>query len=270
MLMKKNTDAQVIEETWRMFLTTGGNEAEHRNRRFFRRLPGSHRCKICYAPFRGASSKIVQLLYKKTQSNLNPYLCNTCEMFARKYQGGVEIELSLLFADVRGSTTLAENMSPVEFHKLINRFYSVATQVLADSGALIDKIIGDQAAGMYVPGLAGQQHALRAVEAAKAILIKTGHKDPAGPWIPLGIGVHTGNAFVGSVGSENGTSDITVLGDTANVAARLSTSAGIGEILISESSYQRADFSSFDRHEQREIELKGKTNKMLVNIISSY
>ena len=269
-MIEKNTDAQMIEETWRMFLTTGGNEAEHRNRRFFRRLPGSHRCKVCYAPFRGASSKIVQLLYKKTQSNLNPYLCNTCEMFARKHQGGVEIDLSLLFADVRGSTTLAENMRPAEFHKLINRFYSVATQVLADSGALIDKIIGDQAAGMYVPGLAGQQHTLRAVEAAKEILIKTGHKDPQGPWIPLGVGVHTGIAFVGSVGSENGTSDITVLGDTANIAARLSTNAGIGEILISEETFQRTDFSSLDQHEQREIELKGKAKRMLVNVINSY
>jgi adenylate cyclase len=191
-------------------------------------------------------------------------------MFARKHQGGVEIELSLLFADIRGSTTIAENMRPADFHKLINRFYAVATQVLADSGALIDKIIGDQAAGMYVPGLAGQQHALRAVEAAKEIMIKTGHNDLNGPWIPLGIGVHTGIAFVGSVGSENGTSDITVLGYTANIAARLSTNAGIGEILISEASFQRTDFSSIDRHKQREIELAGKTNRMFVNVINSF
>jgi len=266
---EKTTVAQMVEENWRMFLTTGGNQAEHRNRRFFRRLPGSHRCKICLAPFKGPSSKIVQILYNKTQSNLNPYLCNTCELFARKHQGGVEIELSLLFADVRGSTAIAEKMKPAEFHKLINRFYSVATRVLANSGALIDKIIGDQADGMYVPGLVGPHHALRAVETAKDILIQTGHNNPEGPWIPLGVGVHTGIAFVGSVGSENGTSDITVLGDTANVAARLSSSAGIGEIFVSESSFQHAGLRDLDRQEQREIELKGKSNKMLVNVINS-
>jgi adenylate cyclase len=265
----KTIDAQMIENTWNMFLTTGGDEAEHRKRRFFRRLPGSHRCKVCHAPFRGAGSKIVRVLYKKSQSNLNPHLCNTCETFARKHQGGVEIELSLLFADVRGSTTLAENMSPVEFHKLINRFYSVASQVMADSGALIDKIIGDQAAGIYVPGLAGEQHALRAIEAAKNILRDTGHDNPDGPWIPLGVGVHTGLAFVGSVGSESGTSDITVLGDTANTAARLSTSAGIGEILISESAFKHSGYSSLENIEQRELELKGKSDSVTVNVLAS-
>jgi len=265
----KTIDAQMIEDTWNMFLTTGGNEAEHRKRHLFRRLPGSHRCKVCHAPFRGVGSKIVRVLYKKSQSNLNPHLCNTCESFARKHQGGVEIELSLLFADVRGSTTLAENMSPVEFHKLINRFYSVASQVMADSGALIDKIIGDQAAGIYVPGLAGEQHALRAIEAAKNILRDTGHDNPDGPWIPLGVGVHTGQAFVGSVGSESGTSDITVLGDTANTAARLSTSAGIGEILISESAFQHAGYSSLENIEKRELELKGKSDRVTVNVLAS-
>jgi len=251
----KTIDAQMIEDTWNMFL--------------FRRLPGSHRCKVCHAPFNGASSKIVQLFYKKHQSNLNPYYCNTCELFAREHQGGVEIELSLLFADVRGSTSLAENMSPGEFHKLINRFYSVATQVMANSGALIDKIIGDQAAGMYVPGLAGEQHALRAIEAAKNILHDTGHGNPDGPWIPLGVGIHTGLAFVGSVGSESGTSDITVLGDTANTAARLSTKAGIGEILISESAFKHSEYSSLENIEQRELELKGKSDRVTVNVLAS-
>ena len=268
-MKEKPLDAQMITDTWNMFLTTGGDEAEHRKRRLFRRLPGSHRCKVCHAPFQGASSKIVQLFYKKHQSNLNPYYCNTCELFAREHQGGVEIELSLLFADVRGSTTLAENMSPGEFHKLINRFYSVATQVMAKTGALIDKIIGDQAAGMYVPGIAGEQHALQAIEAAKNILKDTGHDNPDGPWIPLGVGIHTGIAFVGSVGSEGGTSDITVLGDAANTAARLSTNAGIGEILISESALQHAGYKDSDISEKRKLKLKGKSDQVKVNVLTS-
>jgi adenylate cyclase len=269
MMSKTNHDAQWIEKTWRLFLTTGGFEEERRKRSFFKRLPGSQRCKACYAPFQGVSSKIVRVLFGKHPSNLNPYLCNTCEDFAHDHQGGIEIELSLLFADVRGSSKLAETMSPIEFSKLINRFYSTATQVMANSDALIDKIIGDQVSGMYVPGFAGEQHARRAIEAAQKILRDTGHGSPEGPWIPLGVGVHTGFAFVGSLVSTSGISDITVLGDTANTAARLSTRAGIGEILISESAYQHSGYTYPEKMEQRTLELKGKDNKIMVNVFTN-
>ena len=152
-------------------------------------------------------------------------------------------------------------MNPTEYSKLINRFYNVATQVMVRTDALIDKIIGDQVAGMYVPGFAGPQHAERAIQAAQEILRETGHNDPDGPWIPLGVGVHTGIAFVGSVGSEEGTVDITVLGDAANTAARLSTSAGIGEILISESAYNSAGLK-LDQLEKRVLEVKGKSEQV--------
>ena len=260
--MTEGSDREIIvEKLWRKYLTTGVFEKERRQRVFFRLLPGTPRCKNCYAPFRGAGSHVVSLVYGKRPSNLNPQLCNVCEIWARKYQGGAEIELSMLFADVRGSTALAESMNPTEYSKLINRFYNVATQVMVRTDALIDKIIGDQVAGMYVPGFAGPQHAERAIQAAQEILRETGHNDPDGPWIPLGVGVHTGIAFVGSVGSEEGTVDITVLGDAANTAARLSTSAGIGEILISESAYNAAGLK-LDQLEKRVLEVKGKSEQV--------
>jgi adenylate cyclase len=145
---EKALDAKTIKDTWNMFLTTGGDESKHRMRSLFRRLPGSHRCKVCLAPFQGAGSTITRFLYNKRPSSLNPYLCNNCEIFSRTHLGGVEVELSLLFADVRGSTTIAEKMRAIKYHKLINRFYSVATKVMAETSALIDKIIGDQATGI--------------------------------------------------------------------------------------------------------------------------
>jgi adenylate cyclase len=123
--------------------------------------------------------------------------------------------------DVRGSTTLAETMNPMEYSRIINRFYSAATRVMVNSEALIDKIIGDQVAGMFVPGFAGPDHARRAIDAAQEIMQITGHAGLDEPWIRLGAGVHTGTAFVGAMGSEAGTVDITVLGDVANTAARL-------------------------------------------------
>jgi adenylate cyclase len=259
----KPSQDETVEEYWRTYLTTGESESERRLRQLFKILPGNPRCKNCYAPFQGSGSIVAKAFFGKQPSKLNPHLCNVCEVFARQHQGGAEIELSMLFADVRASTTLAEAMNPTEYSKLINRFYNTATQVMVNTDALIDKIIGDQVAGMYVPGFAGKEHAHRAIEAAQKILRATGHMDPQGPWIKLGVGVHTGTAFVGSLGSEQGTTDITVLGDAANIAARLSTNAGVGEILISDAAYSAAGID-LGGLKNRELELKGKSEPLLV------
>lgn len=254
-------EAARIEQQWRAYLTSGELERERRQRQFFRLLPGFPRCKNCYAPFAGPGSWVVKTIYGKRPSGMNPRLCNVCEEFARHFQGGAEIELTMLFVDVRGSTSLAEKMEPKAFSQLINRFYVTATRIMVGSDALIDKIIGDQAAAMYVPGFAGVDHARVGIRAAQDIMMATGHADPGGPWITLGAGVHTGIAFVGSVGSADGTSDITVLGDAANTAARLSSLAGPGEILVSEAALRAAglDPAAFDR---RELELKGKVERV--------
>lgn len=262
-MTEKTEQDAMVEEVWRTYLTTGEHKIERRYRQIFRLLPGDPRCNGCYAPFQGAGSAVVKAIYGRRPSSLNPQLCNICDEFAQKYQGGAEIELSLLFVDVRGSTTLAEGMNPTEYSKLINRFYTTASQVMINSDALIDKIIGDQAAGIYVPGFAGKQHARRAIEAAQEILRETGYGGSGEPWISLGAGVHTGIAFVGSVGTEKGTSDITVLGDTPNTAARLSTSARRGEILISESAYKASGLEP-NGLENRLLELKGKSEPVNV------
>lgn len=261
--------ASRIEHVWRTYLTTGDFETERRQRHFFRLLPGHPRCKSCYAPFHGPGSGVVRLVYGKRPSHLNPNICNACEEFANEYQGGAEIELSLLFVDVRGSTTLAERMSLAEYSRLINRFYTMASRVLINTDALIDKIIGDQVAGMYVPGFAGKNHARRALQAAQTIMKETGHAGPGEPWIPLGAGVHTGIAFVGSVGSRDGTRDITVLGDAANTAARLSSQAQVGEILISDTASSFAGIA-ITGLEQRRIDLKGKSGPVVVNVVPYY
>ena len=265
----KNDRASQVEQVWRSYLTTGEFEKERRQRHLFRLLPGHPRCKSCYAPFHGLGSGLARLVYGKRPSHLNPRLCNACEDFARQYQGGAEIELSLLFIDVRGSTALAERMSPVEYSRLVNRFYTTATQVLVSTDALIDKIIGDQVTGIYVPGFAGQAHTRRALQAAQQIMQATGHAAGSRPWIPLGAGVHTGVAFVGSLGSGEGTSDITVLGDVANTAARLSSQAQVGEILISEFA---ASFAGFELAglEQRRLDLKGKSETVPVYVMNDY
>jgi len=266
--MAKQKDKNYVENVWRDFLTLGIDEDEARMRNLFKFLPATQRCRFCLAPLQGLSSPLVRAIYRKAPSKMNPHLCNACELFAEEHQGGAEVELSLLFADVRGSTTLAENMSAVEFSKLISRFYNVATRIMVNSDALIDKIIGDQVAAMYTPSLAGQDHATKALAAAQQLLHDTGYHSAEGPWVPIGIGVHTGTAFVGSVGRDTGVTDITVLGDAPNTAARLASNAKSGEILISSTAYEKINLD-LGQLEKRSLELKGKSQPVTVHVISS-
>ena len=185
-----------------------------------------------------------------------------------KRPGGAEVDISMVFVDVRGSTPLAEGMSPVDFRNLINRFYTESTAVFIKYEAVIDRLVGDQAIGYFIPGLAGKDHARKAVEAAREILIATGHSEPEGPWIPVGAGVHTGIAFVGTVGSEEGVTDFTALGDSVNAGARLASVALEGELIISEAAYSAAGME-LEGLEKRELELKGREQKLISYVIKA-
>jgi adenylate cyclase len=255
-----------VEKVWRDMLASGENTSEKRMRTLFSRLPKDPRCKNCHAPFEGIGSQLVRLIYGKKPSKLNPRICNVCEEFAAKHQGGAEIELSLLFADVRGSTNLAESMSVEAFRRLIDRFYQAATEVMIETDAMIDKLIGDEVTGLYVPGYAGRDHARKAVEAAQKILRATGHADPDGPWIPVGAGVHTGVAYVGAVGSRNGVVDITALGDAPNTGARLAANAAPGEILVSRQAWQAAGLD-LEAAEKRDLQVKGRNQPVQVCVL---
>jgi adenylate cyclase len=174
----------------------------------------------------------------------------------------------MLFADVRGSTTLAETMGTKEFSRLIEHFYKEASNVLIHSDALIEKLIGDELAALYVPGYAGLKYTKRAVEAAQKLLKVTGHENPKGPWIPVGAGIHKGRAFIGAIGSKDGVIEITALGDAVNIAARLCQSAQPGEIIISEEAFQASGLDGANL-EKRQLNLKGRKNPVNVRAIPS-
>jgi adenylate cyclase len=238
-----------------------------RYRQFFGLLPSDPRCASCLAPFEGAGGVFVRSVLNKRRSVLNPLFCNQCEEAAKRLKAGVETELSMLFADIRGSTPLAESMSAAEFKKLIDRFYTESTRVLMHSLAQIDKLAGDEVSGFYLPGYIGKDYAKVAVEAAQELLRVTGHSDPEGPWAPVGVGINTGEAYFGTVGTGQELIEITALGDEVNVAARLASMAAAGEVVLSESTVQRAGLDTTGL-EKRTLALKGKSKPMDVWVMS--
>ena len=172
----------------------------------------------------------------------------------------------MLFADVRGSTGIAEGMAAADYARLLNRFYEVAARVLIDQEAVVDKFVGDEVVGLFVPGMAGLDHAARAVESARALMKATGHGSAGGPWIPVGAGVHTGVAFVGAVG-DAGVTDFTALGDAVNTAARVASLAGAGEILVTGRAAEGLALPG--SLERRHLELRGRAEPIDVVVIEA-
>ncbi|MCZ6664970.1 MAG: adenylate/guanylate cyclase domain-containing protein [Gammaproteobacteria bacterium] len=170
-----------------------------------------------------------------------------------------------MFADIRGSTSIAEKVGPGEFANLLNRFYEVATKSLLLQNAIVDKMIGDEVMAFFIPAFEKETQAA-AVRAAVAILRGVGYKSGKEPWLSVGIGINFGEAYVGKVGTGE-VNDFTALGDTVNTAARLQSHAKAGEVVVSESVYSHVadDYPDVPREE---IELRGKTDSFGVHVIS--
>ena len=194
-------------------------------------------------------------LLGKRQSSANPYYCNSCEKVLIRHHGGAEVDGSMLFADIRGSTAMAETMSPGEYRTLLDRFYTTAAGVVVQHDGMVDKFIGDELMAVFPPLLSAEEHPARAVAAAIGLLQATGHEDPGGPWVSIGAGVHTGRAWFGAIG-EGSHVELTMVGDAVNVAARLASQAAASEIVISAEAAARAGLDPSLEH--RMLELKGK------------
>jgi adenylate cyclase len=241
------------EAFWRDFLTRGDG-MERRVRGVFRRIPHGPRCKLCAAPFRGVGAPFMRMIGKRP-SPQNPKVCGSCFDFMIRHHGGAEIEATVLFADIRGSTAMAESMPTPAFRGLLDRFYTTASEVVFDHDGTVDKFIGDELMAMFFPLISGPHHVAQAVAAAHALLVATGHGDPDGPWVPIGAGVHTGMVWVGAVGDATHT-ELTGVGDAVNTTARLAAAAGPGEVLVTDAAAVMAGLDPV--LERRSLELKGK------------
>ena len=224
-----------------------------RLRRLFRHIPSDPRCKLCLSPQGGIGGPVVNL-FGYGRYPRNPQLCNNCYVSARKHPGGATIEISALFADIRGSTGLAEQIGPAAYHAAVAEYVRVATSAIRKPGGLVDKLLGDGVMALFISGfLGGANHAAAAVEAARTILREVS--------LPVGVGVHTGPAWVGFVGGVEDVLDFTALGDAVNVASRLGSEAGAGEILVSAATATSADVPT-EALEPRHLDLRGRSEPL--------
>ena len=252
----------MAEDTWKAILT-GEMRGLARIRRFFSLIPSSPRCKLCSAPF-GAPGHYLLRFTGYGQSPLNRRLCKVCMKEAHKEPGGAEIEISVLFVDVRGSTAFAEKVAPEEYSRLIARLYGTTARVVDEHDGIVDKFIGDGAVALFIPGFAGADHAAEAVATARDFVRATRDDDLA---LPIGVGVHTGVSFVGTIG-EGDALDFTALGDTVNTASRVTAAAGAGEILVTRATAEAAGLDTTEL-EQRTLELRGRSETIDAWVVRS-
>ena len=131
---------------------------------------------------------------------------------------------------------------------------------------MVNRLVGDQVIGLFVPRLAGPNHALEAIQAGQEILLASTQKSSPKPEIPFGVGIHHGKVFVGSVGTSKSVNEIAVLGESANIAARLSSAADAGEIVVSEVAAREAKLDQ-EGWELRRLDLKGISDPVAVRVI---
>ncbi len=254
------------EEEMQAFLT-GQDRGTAVMRRVFSHVPRGPNCKICAAPFAGPGGAVLRHLGFARYAG-NPLMCNFCIKGLQK-QGvqGAEIPVSLLFADIRGSTGIGERLSATEFRAFLDRFYRLASDAVVATGGIVDKFVGDEVIGLFFGGVSGERHTAAAVAAGQRLLARAGRTEatPSGP-IPIGAAVHTGEAFVGSTATDDLVSDFTALGDVVNTTARLASEAAAGELLVSVRGAAAAGISEAD-FERRTVAVRGRTEPVEVLVL---
>lgn len=177
--------------------------------------------------------------------------------------GGEKREITVLFVDIRGFTTLSESVNPEEVVLILNDYLTLCAKSIFDYGGMLDKYIGDAAMGIYNAPFDLKEHPLMAVKSAWAmhrgseelnrkLLEKTGHT------IQFGVGINTGFAIVGNIGADF-RMDYTAIGDTVNTASRIESNSKAGQILISESVYQQVK-DHVQVLDLGSVKVKGKVN----------
>ena len=231
-------------------------------RRIFRIFPSEKRCKVCYVPFQGPFSLPFWIIQIRP-ARKNPNMCTSCYELAPL--GQVEVDLSVVFVDVRGYTSLSERLDPIELVERLNRFYKLAGQVIFDLDGTLDKMVGDEVMAFFGAPFRAQDHPQRAVRAAFDIVAGMEEMANDSNALRVGGGVGTGQVLMGNVG-EGEVRDFTVIGDVVNTTARLQGEAGPGEVVMSEHTYGFVA-DRYPDAPRRTLELTGKAQPEVVRML---
>ncbi|WP_272902054.1 adenylate/guanylate cyclase domain-containing protein [Candidatus Reidiella endopervernicosa] len=178
---------------------------------------------------------------------------------------GEKREVTVLFSDIRGFTTLSEQSTPEQIVALLNDYFSRQVKVIFHHGGTVDKFIGDAIMAFWGAPVDDPDQAVHAVTAAlemsEALLAFRESLGESGTEFDIGIGIHTGPAVVGFIGSENRL-DYTAIGDTVNLASRIEgQTKGRCRVLVSEETRQRCG-ELFDFHDHGSYKVKGRAQEV--------
>jgi adenylate cyclase len=181
--------------------------------------------------------------------------------------GGVNQEVTVMFADIRGFTPMSENLEPSRVVDILNEYFTRVTDVIFDNGGMLDKYMGDAVMAVFGAPISKGNDAENAVNSAiqiERLLIELNRDAAARQWpeLRVGIGINTGNAVAGNIGSPRRL-DYTVVGDTVNTAQRLMANAKGGQILIAESTAQKLG-KGFELERLPALKVKGRSEAVPV------
>jgi class 3 adenylate cyclase/pSer/pThr/pTyr-binding forkhead associated (FHA) protein len=181
--------------------------------------------------------------------------------------GGVNQEVTVMFADIRGFTAMSEKMEPGHVVEILNEYFTRVTDVIFDNGGTLDKYMGDAVMAVFGAPISKGNDAANAVNSAiqiQRLLIELNRDAAARNWpeLRVGIGINTGGAIAGNIGSPRRL-DYTVVGDAVNTAQRLMTNAAGGQVLISESTANKLG-KNFDLERLPELKVKGRNEAVPV------
>lgn len=181
--------------------------------------------------------------------------------------GGKKAEITVMFADIRGFTSISETHSAEEVSGLLNEYFTEIEPVIAKYNGVINKFIGDAVLVIFGEPVQDKDHAKKAVKCAYELTNKVKQIQErwvyeGKPKIDIGIGINTGDAFVGNVGTQN-RFEYTVIGDTVNIASRIEGYNRIYKthLLISQNTYNKLSHI-VDVIKIREVDIKGKSKKI--------
>lgn len=232
-------------------------------------------CKGCWQhmhvpiPIRGPLSFPFRLMGVKS-SRMNPNLCTVCEtMFTKvKRKKQVMIPATVLFADLRGYTAMSEVMASGDMVNMLHVFYDECASAIWERDGIVNKFIGDAVLAIFNFPIMREDHVRQALETAKAIRTKCAKWEERlgsqGASLGVGIGIHTGTASIGEVGTAY--KDFTIIGPVVNTASRIQSVARPGEILVSDEVYQVVA-NDFPAAESRTCRVKGIEHPVSVRLI---